>query len=93
MAILEDACHGFGHFEIRADMKMTGDRCHIEISSQTLIPCFIISHEGNSYSGVYPGPMMFAQLPPPDDEGLYLCVTGNMGPKVRSATQSRPRSM
>ena len=81
VAILEDAGHGFGDFEIKATVKVTGDNCHITISSPPQIPYFINSYEGNSYSGVYLGLMMFAQLPPPYNEGLYRCVTVDMGPK------------
>jgi len=80
-AILEDAGHGFGDFEIKARVTVKDDICHITISSPPQIPYFINSYEGNSYSGVYLGLMMFAQLPPPYNEGLYRCVTVNMGPK------------
>jgi len=80
-AILEDAGHGFGDFEITASVTITGESCHIEIASPPQIPYFINSYEGNSYSGVYLGLMMFAQLPPPYNEGLYRNVTVNMGPK------------
>ena len=81
MAILEDAGHGFGDFEIKAKVTIKDDPCHIEISSPPQIPYFINSYEGNSYSGVYLGLMMFAQLPPPYNEGLYRCVSVDMGPK------------
>ncbi len=80
-AILEDAGHGFGDFEIKARVRIKAHPCHIEISSPPQIPYFINSYEGNSYSGVYLGLMMFAQLPPPYNEGLYRCVTVDMGPK------------
>jgi N-methylhydantoinase B len=81
MAILEDAGHGFGDFEIKAKVTIKDDNCRIEISSPPQIPYFINSYEGNSYSGVYLGLMMFAQLPPPYNEGLYRCVSVDMGPK------------
>jgi len=80
-AILEDAGHGFGDFEIKATVTVKDDNCHITISSPPQIPYFINSYEGNSYSGVYLGLMMFAQLPPPYNEGLYRCVSLDMGPK------------
>jgi len=80
-AILEDAGHGFGDFDITATVTITGDSCHIAIQSPPQIPYFINSYEGNSHSGVYLGLMMFAQLPPPYNEGLYRCVTTDMGPK------------
>ncbi len=80
-AILEDAGHGFGDFDITATVTITGDSCHIAIQSPPQIPYFINSYEGNSHSGVYLGLMMFAQLPPPYNEGLYRCVSTDMGPK------------
>ncbi|MBD3805456.1 MAG: hydantoinase B/oxoprolinase family protein, partial [Thioclava sp.] len=80
-AILEDAGHGLGDFEITATLTIAGDGCHIAISSPPQVPYFINSYEGNSHSGVYLGLMMFAQLPPPYNEGLYRCVTTDMGPK------------
>ena len=80
-AILEDAGHGYGDFQIEATVTIKGDGCHIAIASPPQIPYFINSYEGNSHSGVYLGLMMFAQLPPPYNEGLYRCVTTDMGPK------------
>jgi N-methylhydantoinase B len=80
-SILEDAGHGFGDFDITATVTITGDSCHIAIQSPPQIPYFINSYEGNSHSGVYLGLMMFAQLPPPYNEGLYRCVSTDMGPK------------
>ena len=79
-AILEDAGHGFGDFDITATVTIKGNSCHIAIQSPPQIPYFINSYEGNSHSGVYLGLMMFAQLPPPYNEGLYRCVTTDMGP-------------
>ncbi len=81
VAILEDAGHGFGDFEIKAMVTIDGDSCHIKIDSPPQIPYFINSYEGNSHSGVYLGLMMFAQLPPPYNEGLYRCVSVDFGPK------------
>ncbi|MDP4745140.1 MAG: hydantoinase B/oxoprolinase family protein, partial [Porticoccaceae bacterium] len=80
-AILEDAGHGYGDFDITATVTITGNNCHIAIQSPPQIPYFINSYEGNSHSGVYLGLMMFAQLPPPYNEGLYRCVSTDMGPK------------
>ena len=80
-ATLEDAGHGLGDLDITANLTIKEDSCEIEISSPPQVPYFINSYEGNSYSGVYLGLMMFAQLPPPYNEGLYRCVNVNMGPK------------
>ncbi len=80
-AILEDAGHGFGDFDITATVTITGDNCHIAIQSPPQVPYFINSYEGNSHSGAYLGLMMFAQLPPPYNEGLYRCISLDFGPK------------
>ena len=81
VAVLEDAGHGFGDFEIKATVTIKKDTCRIAIQSPPQIPYFINSYEGNSHSGVYLGLMMFAQLPPPYNEGLYRCVSLDFGPK------------
>lgn len=93
-AIVEDAGHGLGDFEITATVTITGDSCHIAIDSPPQVPYFINSYEGNSYSGVYLGLMMFAQVPPPYNEGLYRCVTVDMGPKgtLCNATEPAPHA-
>ncbi len=89
-ATLEDAGHGFGDIEISAEVTITDDSCHIKIDSPPQIPYFINSYEGNSYSGVYLGVMMFAQLPPPYNEGLYRCVSVDMGPKGTICNAAEP---
>lgn len=90
VAILEDAGHGFGDFEIKAKVTVEGETCHIAITSPPQVPYFINSYEGNSYSGVYLGLMMFAQLPPPYNEGLYRCVSVDMGPKGTLCNAKEP---
>ncbi|GAB5469223.1 MAG: hydantoinase B/oxoprolinase family protein [Rhodospirillales bacterium] len=89
-ATVEDAGHGHGDIDITAKVTITGDNCHIEIDSPPQIPYFINSYEGNSHSGVYLGVMMFAQLPPPYNEGLYRCVTCDMGPKGTICNAAEP---
>lgn len=89
-SILEDAGHGFGDFEITATVTIKGDNCHIAIKSPPQIPYFINSYEGNSHSGVYLGLMMFAQLPPPYNEGLYRCVSLDFGAKGTLCNASEP---
>ena len=93
-AILEDAGHDLGDIEITANLTINDDNCQITITSPPQIPYFINSYEGNSYSGVYLGIMMFAQLPPPYNEGLYRCVTVDMGTKgtLCNATEPAPHA-
>jgi N-methylhydantoinase B len=80
-AIVEDAGHGFGDLEIKARIEIAGEHCKIRIDSPPQIPYFINSYAGNSMSGVYLGVMMFAQVDPPYNEGLYRCIELDLGPK------------
>lgn len=89
-AVLEDAGHGYGEMEITSKVTITGDNIHIEVQSPPQIPYFINSYEGNSMSGVYLGLMMFAQLPPPYNEGLYRCVTVDLGDKGTLCNAQEP---
>ena len=80
-AVLEDAGHGLGELTIKATVSIDGDNCHIRIDSPPQVPYFINSYEGNSHSGVYLGLMMFAKVAPPYNEGLYRCISLDLGPK------------
>ncbi|MGO3858909.1 MAG: caprolactamase subunit beta [Neisseriaceae bacterium] len=80
-AVLEDSGHGLGALTITAAITIRADAVHIEINSPPQVPYFINSYAGNSMSGVLLGLMMFAQVPPPYNEGLYRCVSVGLGPK------------
>lgn len=79
-SVLEDAGHGCGDIEIAADVMVEGDRMGVTLSSPPQIPYFINSYAANSLSGVYLGLMMFAQLPPPYNAGLYRPLSVDVGP-------------
>lgn len=89
-AVLEDSGHGYGEMEITSKVTIKGDHVHIEVQSPPQIPYFINSYEGNSMSGVYLGLMMFAQLPPPYNEGLYRCVSVDLGKKGTLCNAEEP---
>jgi N-methylhydantoinase B len=89
-ATLEDAGHGLGELTITATVTVTGEDCHIRIDSPPQVPYFINSYEGNSHSGVYLGLMMFARVPPPYNEGLYRCITLDLGPKGTLCNAAEP---
>jgi N-methylhydantoinase B len=89
-AVLEDAGHGLGDFTITAHVTVTGDRCDIRIESPPQVPYYINSYEGNSHSGIYLGLMMFAQVPPPYNEGLYRCIGVDVGPKGSLCNAQEP---
>lgn len=78
-AVLEDSGHGLGDLTISADIEITDSNVYIKITSPPQVPYFINSYAGNSMSGVLLGLMMFAQVDPPYNEGLYRCVTVDLG--------------
>lgn len=89
-AVLEDAGHGLGELTITARVTIAGDQCHIRIDSPPQVPYFINSYEGNSHSGVYLGVMMFAKVAPPYNEGLYRCISLDLGPKGTLCNAAEP---
>lgn len=78
-AVLEDSGHGLGDLTISADIEISDSNVHIKVTSPPQVPYFINSYAGNSMSGVLLGLMMFAQVDPPYNEGLYRCVTVDLG--------------
>ncbi|MCR8922643.1 hydantoinase B/oxoprolinase family protein [Dasania sp. GY-MA-18] len=89
-AHLEDAGHGFGILTIKTEIEVVGDSVHIAVQSPPQVPYFINSYEGNTMSGIYLGLMMFAEVPPPYNEGLYRCVTVDLGPKGTLCNAQEP---
>jgi len=79
-SVLEDAGHGFGDIEIKAGVTVKADTMSVRLDSPPQIPYFINSYAANSLSGVYLGVMMFAQLPPPYNGGLYRAIAVDVGP-------------
>ena len=74
-SILEDSSdQDFGDMEFKATVEISGSDCKITLDSPEQIPYFVNSYEGNTYSGVYLGLMMFAKVEPPYNEGLYRCI-------------------
>ena len=89
-AVLEDSGHGLGALTISADITIRGDHVHIAIDSPPQVPYFINSYAGNSMSGVLVELMMFAQVPPPYNEGLYRCVSVDLGAKGTLVNAQEP---
>ncbi|WP_336361709.1 caprolactamase subunit beta [Haladaptatus sp. ZSTT2] len=76
---LEDSGHGLGEIDITAHVTIDGDEAHVELESPPQLPYYINSYEANSVSGIYLGFMMFMQLDPPYNEGLYRPITADVG--------------
>ncbi|MFO3674890.1 hydantoinase B/oxoprolinase family protein [Pseudomonas protegens] len=89
-AVLEDSGHGLGQLTITAQVQISGDQARVRIDSPPQVPYFINSYAGNSVSGVYLGLMMFAQVPPPYNEGLYRCISVDLGEPGTLCNASEP---
>jgi N-methylhydantoinase B len=89
-SVLEDAGHGLGDIKITAEVTVKGDTMHVRLNSPPQIPYFINSYASNSLSGVYLGVMMFAQLPPPYNEGLYRAIAVDVGPEGTITNAKEP---
>jgi N-methylhydantoinase B len=76
---IEDTGHGLGELTIAARVTVAGDELTIALESPDQVPHFINSYEANTVSAVYLGLMMWAQLPPPYNEGMYRAVRVNAG--------------
>jgi N-methylhydantoinase B len=79
-AIIEDTGHGLGDIEIRAEASFSDGELSIWLESPPQIPFYTNSYEANTVSGVYLGVIMWAQLPPPYNEGLYSSISVDCGP-------------
>jgi N-methylhydantoinase B len=97
--VMEDIGHRLGDIAIGATVTVTGDRLHVQLKSPPQIPYYINSYFANSISGVHLGIVMWAQLPPPYNQGLYRSITIDCGPKgtllnaVEPAAQALSTSM
>lgn len=79
--LLEDIGHGLGDMQLRAEATVTGERLHIRLESPPQIPYYINSYASNTISGVYLGIIMWAQLAPPYNAGLYRSISVDCGPE------------
>ena len=79
-SIVEDPGHGRGEIDIEVEATVLGDTLTLRISSCDQIPYYINSYHANTVSAAYIGLLMWAQLPPPYNEGLYRAITVDPGP-------------
>jgi N-methylhydantoinase B len=81
-SVVEETGHGFGEMKITTKIEVKGDEMHVALDSPPQIPFYINSYEANTVSAIYLAITMWAQLPPPYNEGLYRCVTTDCGPEA-----------
>ncbi|MDO8210168.1 hydantoinase B/oxoprolinase family protein [Conexibacter sp. CPCC 206217] len=78
--ISEDPGHGHGDQTIAAEVEIRGDRATVRISGPPQIDFYMNSYRSNTLSGIYAGFLMFAQVQPPFNEGLYRPLEVDFGP-------------
>jgi len=78
--LAEDTGHGRGHQTLEAEITVAGDELKIALASPPQLEFFTNSYRSNTLSGVYAGLLMWAQVQPPFNEGLYRAVKVDFGP-------------
>ncbi len=78
--LAEDTGHGLGHQQLEAEIEVNGDSIRISLNSPPQVDFFTNSYRSNTLSGVYCGLLMWAQVQPPFNEGLYRPVEVDFGP-------------
>ncbi len=90
--IAEDTGHGRGDQTLYAEITIAADEIRIRLDSPPQLDYYTNSYRSNTLSGVYAGLMMFAQVQPPFNEGLYRPVKVDFGPRgtMLNATEPAP---
>ena len=78
--IAEDTGHGRGDQILRTEIIVKGDQLNIKLDAPPQLPYYTNSYRSNTLSGVYAGLLMFAQVQPPFNEGLYRPIDVDFGP-------------
>jgi N-methylhydantoinase B len=76
---IDDMGHGLGALEITVTATVEDDRLTITLDSPPQIPFYLNSYMANTISSVYLGVLVWAQLPPPYNQGLYRSITVDCG--------------
>ncbi len=88
--LAEDTGHGRGHQALEAEITVVGDELKIVLASPPQLDFFTNSYRSNTLSGVYAGLLMWAQVQPPFNEGLYRPVKVDFGPKGTMLNAEEP---
>ena len=79
--VAEDTGHGRGHQTLEAELNVARDTLEIALKAPPQLDFFTNSYRSNTLSGVYAGLLMWAQVQPPFNEGLYRPVKVDFGPQ------------
>ena len=88
--LAEDTGHGRGDQRITAEATVDGDDLYLRLDAPEQLDFYTNSYMSNTMSGVYAGLMMFAQVEPPFNEGLYRPVHVDVGPPATMVNAREP---
>lgn len=88
--VAEDAGHGRGDQTISAEICVDDDELSIRLDAPPQLDFYTNSYRSNTLSGVYAGLMMFTQIKPPFNEGLYRPVHVDFGPPGTMVNAQEP---
>jgi len=88
--LAEDTGHGRGHQTLEADIIVSGESIKIALNSPPQLDFFTNSYRSNTLSGVYCGLLMWAQVQPPFNEGLYRPIEVDFGPPATMMNAQEP---
>ncbi|NKC02234.1 MAG: hydantoinase B/oxoprolinase family protein [Pseudomonadales bacterium] len=88
--LAEDTGHGRGHQTLEAEIVVRDDSINISLDSPPQLDFFTNSYRSNTLSGVYCGLLMWAQVQPPFNEGLYRPINVDYGPPATMMNAQEP---
>ncbi|NKB37633.1 MAG: hydantoinase B/oxoprolinase family protein [Gammaproteobacteria bacterium] len=88
--LAEDTGHGRGHQTLEAEIVVSGDSIKIALDSPPQVDFFTNSYRSNTLSGVYCGLLMWAQVQPPFNEGLYRPIEVDYGSAATMMNAQEP---
>ena len=90
--VAEDTGHGHGDQTLSAEITVDDDELTIRLEAPEQLDYYTNSYRSNTLSGINAGLMMFAQVQPPYNEGLYRPIHIDFGPSgtMLNATEPAP---
>ena len=88
--VAEDTGHGRGDQTLSAEITVADDELAIRLEAPPQLDYYTNSYRSNTLSGINAGLMMFAQVEPPYNEGLYRPITVDFGPPGTMLNASEP---
>ena len=88
--IAEDTGHGRGDQTLSAEITVDDDELTIRLEAPEQLDYYTNSYRSNTLSGINAGLMMFVQVQPPYNEGLYRPVHIDFGPSGTMLNAAEP---